>query len=70
MEVPGGRFNTRNIIDVVDAFGGRRFAFNHEVEIVDDVCGGGDLVAFIEGLQSILAVEDESICVFVFAIFN
>ena len=70
MEVPDGRFNTRKIIDVVDAFGGRWCAVNHEVESVDDVYGGGDLVACIEGFQSILAVEDESICVFVLDIFN
>ena len=42
----------------------------HEVESVDDVCGGWDLVACIEGLQSILAVEDESIFVFILDIFN
>ena len=70
MEVTDGRFNTRKIIDVVDAFGDSRCAVNHEVESVDDVCGGGDLVACIEGLQSILSVKDESICVFVFDIFN
>ena len=70
MEVPDGRFNTRKIIDAVDAFGGRWCAVNHEVERVDDVCGGGELVACVEGLQLILAVEDESICVFVFDIFN
>ena len=40
------------------------------MESVDDVCGGGDLVACIEGLRSILAVEDDSICVFVLDIFN
>ena len=50
MGVPDGRFNTRKIIDVLDAFGGRWCAVNHEMESVDDVCGGGDLVAFIEGL--------------------
>ena len=70
MEVPDDRFNTRNIIDVVDAFGGSWCAVNHEVESVNDVCGGGDLVACIEGLHLILAVEDKSICVFVWDIFN
>ena len=70
MEVPDGRFNTRKIIEVVDAFGGRWCSVTHEVEIVDDVCGSCYLVACIEGMQSILAVEDESICVFVLDIFN
>ena len=70
MEVPDGRFNTRKIIDVVDAFGDIWCAVNHEVESVDDVCGGGDLVVCIQGLKFILAVEDESICVFVLDIFN
>ena len=70
MEVPDGRFNTRKIIDLVDSFGGRWCAVNHELESVNDVCGGGGLVACIEGLRSILAVEDESICVFVLDIFN
>ena len=70
MEVPDGRFNTRKIIDVVDAFRGSWYAFNHEAESVNDVCGGGDLVACIEGLQLILAVEDESIFVFVLDIFK
>ena len=70
MEVPDGRFNTRNIIDVVDAFRGSWCSVTHEVYSVDDVCGGGDLVSCIEGLQLILAVEDESICVFVLDIFN
>ena len=54
----------------MDAFGGRWCAVNHEVESVDDVYGGGDLVACIEGLQSILAIEDESIHVFILDIFN
>ena len=70
MEVPDGRFNTQKIIDVVDAFGGSWCDVNHEVDSVDDVCSGGDLVACIEGFQSILAVEDESICVFILDIFN
>ena len=70
MEVPDGRFNTRKIIEVVDAFGDRWCAVNHEVESVNDVCGGGDLVACIGGLQSILTVEDESIYVFILDIFN
>ena len=70
MEVSDGRFNTWNIIDVVDAFGCRWCAVNHKVESVDAICGGGDLVACFEVLQSILAVEDESICVFVLDIFN
>ena len=55
---------------MVDALGGSWCAVDHEAERVDDVCGGGDLVACIEGLRSILAVEDESICVFVLDIFN
>ena len=54
----------------MDAFGGSWCSVTHEVESVDDVCDGWDLVAFIEGLQSILAVEDEIICVFVLDIFN
>ena len=70
MEVPDGRLNTWKIINAVDAFGGRWCAVNHEVESVNDVCGGGDLVACIGGLQTILAVEDESICVFILDIFN
>ena len=70
MEVPDGRFDTRKVIYVVDAFGGSWCAFKREVESVDDVFGGGDLVACIEGLQLILAVEDESICVFILEIFN
>ena len=70
MEVPDGRFNTRKIIDVVDAFGGRWCAVNHEVESVNNVCSGGDLVACIEGLWSILAVEDDSICVLILDILN
>ena len=70
MGVPDGRFNTRKIIDVVDAFGGRWCFVNHEVESVNEFCGDGDLVAYIEGLHSILAVEDESICVFVLDIFD
>ena len=70
MKVPDGRFNTWKIIDVVDAFGGSWCAINHEVESVNDVCGGGYLVACIQGFQLILAVEDESICVFVLDIFN
>ena len=70
MKVPDGRFNTRNIIDVVDAFGVSWCSVTHEVESVDDVCGGWDLVACIEGLQSILAVEDKSIRVFILDIFK
>ena len=70
MEVPDGRFNARKIVDVVDAFVGSWCAVNHEFECVDDVCSGGDLIVCIEGLQFILAVEDESICVIVLDIFN
>ena len=70
MEVPDGRLNTWKTINTMDAFGGRWCAVNHEVESVDDVCGGGELVACVEGLQLILAVEDESICVFILDIFN
>ena len=50
MEVPDGRFDTRKVIYVVDAFGGSWCAVKHEVESVEDVFGGGDLVACIEGL--------------------
>ena len=70
MEVPDGRFNTRKIIDVVDAFGGSWCSVTNEVDSVDDVCGGWELVAFIEGLQSVLAVEDDSICILILDIFN
>ena len=70
MEVPDGRFNTWKFIDVVAAFGGSWCAVNHELVSFDVVYGGGDFVACIEGLQSIIAVEDESICVLVLDIFN
>ena len=70
MKVTDFRFNTWKIIDVVDTFGGSWCSATHEVESFNDVCGGWDLVACIEGLQSILAVEDESICVFVLYILN
>ena len=70
MKVPDDSFNTWKIIDVVDAFGGIWCYVTHELESVDDVCGGWDLVACIYGLQSILSVEDESICVFALEIFN
>ena len=70
MEVPDCRFDTRKVIYVVDAFGGRWCAVKHEVDSVDDVCGVGYLVACIEGFQSILAVEDYSICIFILNIFN
>ena len=65
MEVPDDRFNARKIIDMVDAFGGRWCSVTHEVHSVDNVCGGWDLVACIEVLQSILTVEEESVCIFV-----
>ena len=45
-------------------------AVQHEVESVDDVFGGGDLIACIGVLPSVLAVEDDSICVFILKIFN
>ena len=70
MEVPDGRFNIQKIIDVVDAFGGSWCAVKHEVESVDDVFGGGGLVACIEVLQSIFSVENDSICIFILDIFN
>ena len=52
MEVPDGRFDTRKVIYMVVAFGGSWCAVKHELESVDDVFGGGYLVACIEGLQS------------------
>ena len=64
MEVPDSRFDTRKVIHVVDAFGGRFCAVQHEVESVDDVFGGGDLIVCIEGFPFVIAVEDDSICVF------
>ena len=70
MEVPYGRFDNRKVIYVVDAFRGRWCAVKHEVDSVDDVFGGGDLVACIERLQSVLAVEDDSICIFILDIFS
>ena len=70
MEVPDGRFDTRKVVYVVDAFGGRWCAVKHEVESVDDVFGGWDLIVCIEGLQSVLDVEDDSICIFILDIFN
>ena len=63
MEVPDGRFDTRKVIYVVDAFGGRWCAVQHEVESVNYVFGGGDLIACIEGLPSVLSADDDSICV-------
>ena len=65
MEVPDGRFDSWKVVHVLDAFGGRWYAVHHEVESVDDVFGGGDLVTCIEGLQSVLSVEDDSICIFI-----
>ena len=70
MEVPDGRFDTRKVIYMVDAFGGRWCAVKHEVESVDDVFGGWDLIACIEVLKSVLAVEDDSICILILDIFN
>ena len=70
MEVPDGRFDTRKVIYVVDAFGGSWCAVKNELESVNDVFGSGDLVAFIEGLKSIFAVEDDSVYIFFYDIFN
>ena len=70
MEVPDGMFDTWKVIYMVDAFGGSRCAVKHEVESADDVFGGGYLVSCIEGFQSVLAVEDDSICIFILNIFN
>ena len=70
MEVPDGSFDARKVVHMVDALGGRWCAVQHEVESVDDVFGGGDLIAHIEGLPSVLAVEDDSIYVFILDIFN
>ena len=50
--------------------GVRWFAVQHEVESFDDVFVGGDLIACIEGFPFVLAVEDDSICVFILDIFN
>ena len=54
----------------MDAFEGSWCAVKHELESVDDVFGGGDLVSCIEGLQSVLSVEDDSICIFILDIFH
>ena len=70
MEVPYGRFDARKVVHVVDAFGGRWCAAQHEVESVNYVFGGGDLIACIELLSSVLAVEDDIICIFILIIFN
>ena len=70
MEVSDGIFDTREVVHVVGAFRGRWCAVQHEVESVDDVFGGEYLIAFIEGFPSFLAVEDDSICVFILDIFN
>ena len=70
MEVPDGRFNTWKVIYVVGAFGGSWFAVKHEVESVNYVCVVGDLVACIEGFQSILTIEDGSVCIFILEIFD
>ena len=70
MEVPDGRFNNRKVIYEMDAFRGSWCAVNHEVDSVDDVFGVEDLIAYIEVLQSILAVDDDSICIFILDIFN
>ena len=70
MEVPGGRFGTWKVINVVDAFVGSWCAVKNELESVNDVFGSGDLVAFIEGLKSIFAVEDDSVYIFFYDIFN
>ena len=47
MEVPDDRFDTWKVIYVVDAFGVSWCAVKHEVESVDDVFSGGDLIACI-----------------------
>ena len=70
MEVPDGRFDTQKVVYGVDAFGGRWCAVKNEVESVNDVFGGGELIAFIEGFQSVLHVEDDSISIFILDIFN
>ena len=70
MEVPGGRFDARKIVHVVDAFGGRWCVVQHEVDSVHDVLGGGYLIECIEGLPSVFAVEYDSICVLILNIFN
>ena len=70
MEVPDVSFDARKVVHVVDAFGGRWCAVQHEVESVDDVFGGGDLIACIEGLPSVLSADDDIICVFILDVFN
>ena len=70
MEVPNGKFDTRKVVHVMDAFGGRWCAVQHEVESFDDVFGGGYLIACIGGFTSVLAVEDDSICAFILDILN
>ena len=70
MEVPDGRFDTRKVVHVVDAFGGRWCTVQHEVERVNDVFGGGDLIACIYGLPFVLAFEDDSINVLILDIFK
>ena len=70
MEVPDGRFDTRKVVYVVDAFGGRWCAVKHDADSVDDVFGGGELISCVEGMHSILAVEDDSICILILGIFN
>ena len=70
MEIPDGSFDARKVVHMVDALGGRWCAVQHEVESVDDVFGGGEFIACIEGFPSVLAVKDDSICVFILNIFN
>ena len=70
MEVPDGRFDSRKVVHVVDAFVGRLCYVQHEVVRFDDVFGGGYLIACIEGLPSVLVVKDDSICVIISNIFN
>ena len=70
MEVPDGRFYALKVVHMVDAFGGRWCNFQNEVDIVPDVFSGGDLIEFVEGLPSILDVEDDSIYVLILNISN
>ena len=70
MEVTDGRLDAWKVVHVADDFGGRWCAAQHEVESVNYVFGGGDLIACIELLSSVLAVEDDSICVIILNIFN
>ena len=70
MEVPDSRFDDQKVVHVVYAFVGRWCPVQHEVESVNDIFGGGDLIKCIEGLPSVLSVEDDSMCVIILNIFN